>query len=150
MWRRRGGGAGCAGLRPPDRVLACGALHSGTAVTMPPVRSRARGRFVRLDRHWLRSIGFTLVLVGLIATAVGADWTSTLSSLATCAVGFGFFYLLFPGGAHFGMTVANFLAIYVCVFEFCRDANFPLAPRLVALAAVAMPVLGFLAGCILR
>jgi voltage-gated potassium channel len=117
---------------------------------MPPVRFRARRRFVSLDRHWLRSIGFTLVLVGLIAGAVGADWTSTLSSLATCAVGFGFFYLLFSGGAHFGMTVANFLAIYACVFEFFRDANFPAAPRLVALAAVAMPVVGFLAGCVLR
>jgi voltage-gated potassium channel len=93
---------------------------------------------------------FTLVLVGLIAAAVGADWTSALSSLATCAVGFGFFYLLFAGGAHFGMTVANFLAIYVCMFEFFRDANFPAAPRSLALVAVAMPVLGFLACCFLR
>ena len=38
-------------------------------------------------------------------------------------------HLLFPGGAHFGMTVANFLAIYACMFEFFRDANFPAAPR---------------------
>jgi voltage-gated potassium channel len=103
-----------------------------------------------MDRHWLRSIGFTLFLVGLIAAAIGADWTSTISSLVTCAVGFGFFYLLFPGGAHFGMTVANFLAIYGCLFEVFRDANFSLAPRSFALGAVAMPVLGFLIGCIMR
>jgi len=105
---------------------------------------------VGLDRHWLRSTGFTLLLVGLVAAAIGADWTATLSSLVTCAVGFGFFYLLFPGGAHFGMTVANFLAIYACMFEFFRDANFPAAPRNFALGAVAMPVLAFLAGCVMR
>jgi voltage-gated potassium channel len=119
-------------------------------VTTRPVRARSRKLVVGLDQHWLRSTGFTLLLVGLVASAIGADWTATLSSLVTCAVGFGFFYLLFPGGAHFGMTVANFLAIYACLFEFFRDANFPAAHRGFALIAVAMPVLGFLAGCIVR
>jgi len=119
-------------------------------MTRPPVRVRDRERFVSLDRHWLRSVAFTLLLVGLIATAIGADWTSTISSIVTCAVGFGFFYLLFPGGAHFGMTVANFLAIYACVFEFFRDANFPAVPQPFALGAVAMPVLGFLICCVMR
>jgi voltage-gated potassium channel len=119
-------------------------------VTRPPVRVRSRERIVGLDRHWLRSTGFTLLLVGLVAAAIGADWTATLSLLVTCAVGFGFFYLLFPGGAHFGMTVANFLAMYACLFEFFHDANFPAAPRAFVLIAVALPVLGFLAGCVMR
>jgi voltage-gated potassium channel len=126
--------------RPPRHVAA----------TTRPVRPRSRRRLARLDEHWLRSIGFTLFLVGLIATAIGVDWTSTLSSLVTCAVGFGFFYLLFPGGAHFGMTVANFLAIYGCLFEVFHAANFPAAPRAFTLGGVAMPVLGFLIGCIMR
>jgi len=115
-----------------------------------PARVRRRESPISLDWSWLRSTAFTLVLVGLVAAAVGADWTATLSSLVTCAVGFGFFYLLFPGGAHFGMTVANFLAVYACLFEFFRDANFPGAPREFALGAVAMPVLGFLVGCVLH
>jgi len=119
-------------------------------VSRPPVRVSRRERLVGLDWHWLRSTGFTLLLVGLVAAAIGADWTATLSSLITCAVGFGFFYLMFPGGAHFGMTVANFLAIYACAFEFFRDANFPAASREFALGAVAMPVLGFLGACILQ
>src|SRR5690242_7835350 len=102
------------------------------------VRGHSRARLLGLDRHWLRSTTFTLLLVGLVAAAIGADWTATFSSLITCAVGFGFFYLLFPGGAHFGMTVANFLAIYACTFQFFRDANFPLAPRAFALGAVAL------------
>ena len=119
-------------------------------MSRPPVRVSRRERLVGLDWHWLRSTGFTLLLVGLVAAAIGADWTATLSSLITCAVGFGFFYLMFPGGAHFGMTVANFLAIYACAFEFFRDANFPAASREFALGAVAMPVLGFLGACILQ
>jgi voltage-gated potassium channel len=135
-------------LRPAVRKPA--PQRHRAAVTTRPVRLPSRGRLVHLDRHWLRSIGFTLALVGLIAAATGADWMSALSSLVTCAVGFGFFYLLFPGGAHFGMTVANFLAIYACLFEVFRDANFPAAPRAFALGAVAMPVLGFVVGCFLR
>ena len=93
---------------------------------------------------------FTVGLVALVAFAIGADGPTTVSSLVTCAVGFGFFYLMFPGGAHFGMTVANFLAIYACMFEFFRQANFPLAPRPFAFGAIALPVIGFLAGCFLR
>ncbi len=119
-------------------------------MTRRPIRAPARQQTVSLDRHWLRSIGFTLLLVALVAVAVGVDWTATVSLLMTCAVGFGFFYLLFPGGAHFGVTVANFLAIYACLFEFFHAANFPEASRVVTLIAVVMPVLGFLAGCMMR
>jgi voltage-gated potassium channel len=119
-------------------------------VTLPPVRVRDRTRrrpLAGIDAHWLRSTLFTVALVALVAFAIGADGPTTVSSLVTCGVGFGFFYLLFPGGAHFGMTVANFLAIYACMFEFFRQANFPLAQRPAAFVAIAMPVLGFLLGC---
>ena len=104
----------------------------------------------RFDEHWVRSIGFTVGLVGLVAAAIGSEWEVTLALVATSAIGFGFFYLLFQGGAHFGMTVANFLAIYACLFEFFRDANFTEAPRPLTLASLALPVAGFLATCFLR
>ena len=119
-------------------------------MTQPPVRVRDRTRrrpLAGIDAHWLRSTLFTVALVALVAFAIGADGPTTVSSLVTCGVGFGFFYLLFPGGAHFGMTVANFLAIYACMFEFFRQANFPLTQRPIAFVAIAMPVLGFLLGC---
>jgi voltage-gated potassium channel len=119
-------------------------------VSRPPVRGRPRDRLFSLDRHWLHSTSFTVALVALVAFAIGVDWGTTISALVTCTVGFGFFYLLFPGGAHFGMTVANFLAIYACLFEFFRDANFAAAPEAFAFGAIALPVLGFLAGCFLR
>ena len=116
----------------------------------PSAWDRLRFRQVALDVHWLRSIVFTVGLVGLVAVATGGDWLVTVVSIAVSTVGFGFFYLLFPGGAHFGMALANFLAIYACLFEFFRAANFPLAPRPFMLASLALPVLGFLTICFIR
>ena len=113
---------------------------------MSTARIRQRG----LDSHWRRSIGFTVALVGLVSAAIGADWALTLALIATSTLGFGFFYLLFPGGAHFGMTAANFLAIYACLFEFFSEANFAEAPRGVTMIARTLPVLSFLIGCFLR
>jgi len=104
----------------------------------------------RFDRHWLRSLVFTVFLVGLVGMATDADWIVTAVSIATSAVGFGFFYLLFPGGAHFGVVTANFLAIYACMFEFFREANFPLAPRQYVVVSLALPVVGFLVTCFLH
>ncbi len=111
---------------------------------------RLRNRRAALDVHWLRSIVFTVGLVGLVAVATGADWVVTLVSLTVSTIGFGFFYVVFPGGAHFGMALANFLAIYACMFEFFRVANFPLASRDFMLAALALPVVGFLTICFVR
>ena len=104
----------------------------------------------RLDWQWLRSLGFTLVLVGLVAAAIGEDREFAISALATCAVGFGFFYLLFPGGMHFGVVVANLLAMYAGLFVFFHDANFHAASRQISIISMALPVVGFLAGCFLR
>jgi voltage-gated potassium channel len=134
----------------PDDPFRAGWRQSIARVNKAPIATQPHTRVLHLDLHWLRSIAFTVGLVGLIAAAIGAGWTITLGSVASSAIGFGFFYLLFPGGAHFGMTVANFLAIYACLFEFFRSANFPGAPVPFALFALALPVVGFLGGCFLR
>ena len=104
----------------------------------------------RLDEHWARSVVFTVVLVGLVAIASDAPVGIAILSITISAVGFGFFYLLFPGGAHFGIVTANFLAIYACMFEFFRHANFPASPRPLTALSLAMPVFGFLVTCFLR
>jgi voltage-gated potassium channel len=103
----------------------------------------------RIDRHWLRTIAFTLALVALVTAAMGTDLAFAAVTLVTCGLGFGFFYPLFATGAHFGMVMANALAVYVCLFAFFRDANFAAAPNAAALIAFALPVLAFLAGCFL-
>lgn len=99
---------------------------------------------------WLRALFFTLVLVGLVSVAAGEDWKFDVASLAICAIGFGFFFLAFSGGMHFGVTFANFLAIYACTFFFFRESNFPAASHPPAIVSLAMPVLVFLATCFWR
>jgi len=104
----------------------------------------------RFDRHWLHTLAFTLSLVGLVTLAMGANLAVAATTLATCAVGFGFFYLLFATGAYFGLVMANGLAVYVSLFAFFRDANFAASSDAAALVAFAVPVLAFLAGCFLH
>lgn len=103
-----------------------------------------------MDGRWVRSVGFTMLLVGLVAVASDAEPGVVWVSVATSALGFGFFYLVFPGGGHFGIVTANFLAIYGCMFQFFRVANFPHAPRPLILVSLALPVAGFLLTCFVR
>ena len=110
------------------------------------VSLRGRG----MDRHWRRSICFSLALIALVVAGIGAEWTFAVSTLATCAIGLGFFYLVFPGGLHFGMTVANLLAFYACLFAFFHEANFSDAPAAFVDIAFLLPVVGFLGACFLR
>jgi len=112
-------------------------------VTLPPEMRKAG----TIDRHWLHTVAFTLGLVALVTLAMGAERAFAATALVTCGVGFGFFYLLFATGAHFGMVMANGLAVYVCLFAFFRDANFSAAPEGAALVAFVLPVLSFLASC---
>jgi voltage-gated potassium channel len=116
--------------------------------TPAPVQSHGIPR--QIDHHWARALAFTLTLAALVAAAMGADWALAISAIVLCGVGFGFFYLLFPGGLPFGITVANALAVYVCMFEFYRDANFREAAEPFALAALGAPVVAFLFACIVR
>ncbi len=113
-----------------------------------PGQLAAKDGLPALDHHWAMSMVFTALLVGLVAAAIGAGWALTAGIVGLSVVGFGFFYVMFPGGAHFGLTVANFLAMYACLFEFFQAANFADAPPPVALLARALPVLGFLGGCV--
>ena len=129
-------------------ALPCGPFVPGTKPATMPNPPRHSGR--RIDRHWLRATAFTLVLVGLVAAGMGEDWHFAVTALAASVVAFGFFYLMFPGGSHFGFTVANTLAVYACIFVYFREANFPDAPDTFALPALAVPVVGFLLGCFMR
>lgn len=104
----------------------------------------------RFDVGWRRSVIFTVGLVGLVATASDNDPLMVVLSVATSALGFGFFYVAFPGKAHFGIVTANLLAIYGCMFEFFRHANFDQGSRPAALVALLLPVVAFLIACLAR
>src|SRR5689334_4533322 len=62
--------------RPGVHGMAKMGWRYGVAVMLirrpVPNRTRRHDRLVSLDRHWVRSIGFTLALVGLVAAALGA------------------------------------------------------------------------------
>lgn len=102
----------------------------------------------RQVRHWLRQTIFTMVLTGLVAGAAGANWQLSLAGLALSAASFGFFYLAFPGGVHFGLTMANFLAVYGCMFAYFREANFPDVRPIPTIVALILPVAMFLLRCL--
>ena len=137
--------------RRPAGTAAGASTGNGAMVTArDEQRRRWWARRWRMDTHWWGSIGSTVVLVGLVSAGIGADWLLTAEVAALSAIGLGFFYFMFPGGAHFGLTLANFLAIYACLFEFFREANFTAVPHDLTMVARAMPVLGFLGGCVMR
>jgi len=117
-----------------------------------PERSHtlARGYHTLFGRTWLRSIGFTLGLVGLVTVALGAERAFAIAALLSAGLGFGFFYLVFPAGLHFGLVMANGLAIYFCVFALFRESNFPKASEWAVLVGLALPVLAFLSGCLVN
>jgi len=104
----------------------------------------------RIDRHWVRSVLMTGSLTVLVTAAIGTDWQFGAATVIISTISFGFFYLLFPGGMQFGVTMANSMAVYAGLFMFFHDANFPGVSLYAAAAAQAIPVLAFLGACVLR
>lgn len=103
-------------------------------------------RRARIDRHWWRAVAFTAalaLLVGLAARPGDPAFAALL--LATAAAGFGFFYLLFAGGLHFAVALANGLAVYATLFAFFTESNFPGIRRPVSYLGFVLPVAAFLA-----
>jgi voltage-gated potassium channel len=119
-------------------------------VNESPAHLQSHGIPRKIDYHWLRALLSTMGLVALVAAASGTELPLALGGLALSGVGFGFFYLLFPGGLGFGITVANVLAVYLCLFQLFRDASFARAPETSVFIAAVMPVIAFLLGCVFR
>lgn len=102
-------------------------------------------RKVRLDRHWWRAVAFTTALALLVGVAARPGHPGfALLLLATAAAGFGFFYLLFAGGLHFAIALANGLAVYATLFAFFTESNFPAVGRPVTYLGFILPVCAFL------
>ncbi|WP_337877498.1 hypothetical protein [Elioraea sp.] len=103
-------------------------------------------RRARIDRHWWRAVAFTAALALLVGLAARpGDHVFALVLLATAAAGFGFFYLLFAGGLHFAVALANGLAVYATLFAFFTESNFPGIRRPVSYLGFVLPVAAFLA-----
>jgi voltage-gated potassium channel len=95
--------------------------------------------------HPLRGAVVAVALAALTAGALHDRGTlGIVAQLAGGAAGFATFVLLFRGGTHAAFTVANFIAVYACIFVFVQDSNFPLARHDVAAAAYLLPIVTFL------
>ncbi|MEE8333286.1 MAG: ion channel [Alphaproteobacteria bacterium] len=101
--------------------------------------------------RWLGAVTLTALLVGLVTFAI-ADVVSYLfvAVVVAIATGAAFFFLLFPGSRFFSIAFANFLAVYACIFEFFREANFAVVEGWVLAPGYLLPIVGFLLGAGLR
>ena len=98
-------------------------------------------------RPWSGAVGTTVVLILLIALAVGETVDNfSIGMVGVVIVSIVTLAVMFPGSLFFTLALANFLGVYACLFTFLKLTNFPDVGSVVAHAGFVMPVLSFLAG----
>lgn len=104
-----------------------------------------------MTRQWFGAVGFTVALQVLIAFSVTlvVDYFFVVM-LAMIFGSITFFFWMFPGSRFFAIALANFLAVYTCVFVFFVDANFRPVDAWVLYLGYTFPILAFLGGSALQ
>ncbi|HEY7609122.1 MAG TPA: ion channel [Alphaproteobacteria bacterium] len=96
--------------------------------------------------NWAASLLLTGMLVALIAVAVApSPWFFALQIGAVVAAA-GIILWMFPGTPFFAVALANFVAIYTCLFVFFWETNFRGIHAWAAFVGYGLPLIGFLAG----
>lgn len=105
----------------------------------------------RTHRYWTSGIVFTVIMVALISFAV-TDIVDLffIVILLTLITGVTTMYLLFPGSGFFCIALANFLAVYTCLFVFFVEINFEPDGRWPPIIAYMLPIFAFNVGAFLR
>lgn len=99
------------------------------------------------DQHWLQAAVFTVALLVLIALATGGIGSAFFFvMLAVVFFAVTLFYVLFPGSLFFTIALADFLAVYTCIFVFLAETNFEPVSTPAVQVGFALPILSFLAG----
>ena len=103
------------------------------------------------SRPSLFSFAFTAFMLGLIslATADVAEGFPYVMIVVVVSVAFSF-YFIFPGGTFFAISLANFLAVYACVFIFFASTNFAMIDVWVAHVGFVLPIIAFQIGALVR
>lgn len=97
--------------------------------------------------HGVLAIGFTAALILLVSFALTDVINGFVLLMLAAVIGsVAFFYWLFPGSRFFSIALANFLAVYACVFVFFVEANFVSAHFEMQLAGFLLPIVAFLVG----
>ena len=99
----------------------------------------------------LVGVFFTVFLLGLIslATAEGGESFFIVMVLVVSGVA-GSFYFIFPGGSFFAISLANFLAVYSCIFIFFVTTNFFMVRPWAIQIGFLLPIAAFQGCAILR
>lgn len=103
------------------------------------------------ERKLLGAVLATGIMVLMISFAVGDDASFfQFLMLLSISASVAFFFTVFPGSRFFAIALANFLAVYSCIFVVFVEANFTTVAKTVAQASYILPILGFMLGTFLR
>ncbi len=103
------------------------------------------------NRKLLGAVLATGAMIVLISFSVGDEASFfQLMMLVSISASVAFFFTVFPGSRFFAIALANFLAIYSCIFVVFVEANFTMVTRTLAELAYVLPILGFMLGTWLR
>lgn len=103
----------------------------------------------RDDPFFWRSLLFAAGLAMLVAiAATGRFAPLTFTMLGSALLGFTVFFLAFPRGLHIAVAQATMQAVYMCVFVFFQQANFPRTEPWQVCVGYMLPVLAFLSGAL--
>jgi voltage-gated potassium channel len=102
---------------------------------------------IQIDRRWLGAEILTGVLVTLVAFAItDANFIFIAVQIAIILITVGVIHWLFPGSRFFAIALANFIAVYACLYVFLLQANFGVIDRWAVFPGFVLPILAFLAG----
>jgi voltage-gated potassium channel len=94
---------------------------------------------------------FTVFLLGLISLATVEVGKAFLVVMVAVVFGVaGSFYFIFPGGSFFAISLANFLAVYACLFIFFVATNFFMVRPWAVQLGFLLPIVAFQASALLR
>lgn len=101
------------------------------------------------DPYFWQSLGFAGGFSALVAVASTGRFTLlTATMLVGTLLGFVVFFAAFPRGMHIAVAQATMQSVYMCVFVFFQQANFPRALPWQVAVGYMLPVLSFLGGAL--
>jgi voltage-gated potassium channel len=104
----------------------------------------------RRHHRWI-GFFFTVFLLGLISLATGEVGKSFFIVMVFVVSGVAAsFYFIFPGGSFFAISLANFLAVYACIFIFFVTTNFFMVHPWAVQVGFLLPIAAFQGCAILR
>jgi hypothetical protein len=101
-----------------------------------------------MPRQVATGTGLTLGLSLLVAGGVADQgWGFSVAALGVAALAVGGLHLIFPHGPLFALSVANGLAVYICLYVVLGRAAFPLALDWARPLGFLLPVASFVGAC---